>query len=146
MLAVAGLLVALRVGSCPNGGDPVDRGSFSDCRLSEIPSPMTKTALCTAATDDRRCCFINTALSVPQSRCYASEDAYELNAFADCGNDVTEGQVGTHTIWGVDCPLPEAEPSGEAGDLDGATVGTIVVASLIGVALVGGAIAIYLEV
>ena len=38
-----------------------------------------------------------------------------------------------------------AEPttSGEAGDLDGATVGTIVVASLIGVALVGGAIAVH---
>ena len=39
------------------------------------------------------------------------------------------------------CPRPE--PAEPAEDLDGATVGTIVVASLIGVALVGGAVAIY---
>ena len=43
----------------------------------------------------------------------------------------------------IPCPLVPAEP---AEDLDGATVGTIVVASLIGVALVGGAVAVHLEV
>ena len=42
-------------------------------------------------------------------------------------------------------PSPSPSPAKPA-DLDGATVGTIVVASLIGVALVGGAIAVHLEV
>ena len=44
----------------------------------------------------------------------------------------------------MDGPKGQTSP-GEPADLDGATVGTIVVASLIGVALIGGAIAVHLE-
>ena len=37
------------------------------------------------------------------------------------------------------CPMPPAD----SNDLDGATVGTIIVASFVGVTLIGGAIAVY---
>ena len=41
---------------------------------------------------------------------------------------------------------PRSTDPAEPADLDGATVGTIVVASLVGVALIGGAIAFHLQV
>ena len=64
-----------------------------------------------------------------------------------CSDTITaSGDDYTLDCTGYEGPLGQpAEPttSGEAGDLDGATVGTIVVASLFGVALVGGAVAVY---
>ena len=59
--------------------------------------------------------------------------------------DVQIRDAGSTTMATIDCfpPAGTSPEGGEAGDLDGATVGTIVVVSLIGVALVGGAIAVY---
>ena len=54
----------------------------------------------------------------------------------DCKALISQG---VDAIW---CGNTPAEPA----DLDGATVGTIVVASLIGVTLVGGAVAVHLQV
>ena len=53
-----------------------------------------------------------------------------------------------HDIVAIDESTNYVQPSpppAEPADLDGATVGTIVVASLVGVALVGGAIAVHLQ-
>ena len=76
-----------------------------------------------AVSHHYHCCGISSSVGGPIVRCIPSTEA-------ECDADFT---------W---CPTEPAEPA----DLDGATVGTIVVASLIGVALVGGAIAVHLEV
>ena len=72
------------------------------------------------------CCGLNEINGQPAVSCLDKTKAEcdALTGYKWCGSD------------------PPAEPA----DLDGATVGTIVVASLIGVALVGGAIAVHLEV
>jgi hypothetical protein len=63
-----------------------------------------------------------------------------------CGETIYDVEHNGNTLWSVRCPTDTpAEPVGPKG-IDGATVGTIVVASLIGVALIGGAIAVHLEV
>lgn len=137
MLAVAGLLVALRVGACPSSLFLSD--TSSTCVLTELPSPMTEDAVCSARTDAFECCHIDS--SNPYSVC--SVEA--ANEVTPCGDSLATNEA-DDTYWSMRCPPPPpAEPttSGEAGDLDGATVGTIVVASLIGVALVGGAIAVH---
>ena len=143
MLAVAGLLVALRVGLCPSGNlDETD--TRSSCDLTELPSSPTEDAVCSARTDKFECCYVITFGS-PRSVCYATA----FNEMAPCGDSLVTNFDGTVTTWSMRCPPPPpAEPatSGGAGDLDGATVGTIVVASLIGVALVGGAVAVHLQV
>ena len=54
------------------------------------------------------------------------------------------GYTGPPTTPAPTTPAPTT--SGEAGHLDGATVGTIVIVSLIGMTLVVGAIAVKLEV
>ena len=146
MLAVAGLLVALRVGACP--GDLFLSDTSSTCVLTELPSPMTEDAVCSARTDAFECCYVRTPGGTPPyvSNCYAT--AYS-HAATPCGPSLATTEVGEYTYYSMRCPPPPpAAPttSGEAGDLDGATVGTIVVASLIGVALVGGAVAVHLEV
>jgi hypothetical protein len=116
-----------------------------------LPSPMTTEFLCSAATEDSRCCFIIDANPISTS-CFATaeDNPYYDNGLIQCGETIHDGEMGEYTLWSVRCPWPPptdppAEPA-EPADLDGATVGTIVVASLIGVALVGGAVAVHLEV
>ena len=165
MLAFAGLLVALRVGqgvtvttgSCPSGISLSATQSL--CFHDMLPSPMTEEFLCSAATEDFRCCWTSTQLSSAVSLCHS--DLTEQNLGYQCGETRVDSGGG-HTRWSVRCPSPAgqgqtspAEPAGPKGStkgqtspeaIDGATVGTIVVASLIGVALVGGAVAVYLQV
>ena len=90
----------------------------------------------------------------PTSVCFATaadNPYYDSDEdIIQCNEDIYDDEMGGNTLWSVRCPWPPptdppAEPAKPA-DLDGATVGTIVVASLIGVALVGGAIAVHLEV
>ena len=138
MLAVAGLLVALGVGACPSGYE-VRRHLKQEFCVKHGTGPVEEwDAANTLGTGDAgepcdvahdyRCCIPPGALDDDPDQMYSCVDADRET----CDTIFSDG------TW---CP-PPAEPA----DLDGATVGTIVVASLIGVALVGGAIAVHLEV
>ena len=157
MLAFAGLLVALRVGqgvtvttgSCPSGISL--SASQSLCFHDMLPSPMTQEFLCSAATEDFRCCWTRKGVegqSSAASTCHQTAADSHYADYVQCGETIYDDEMGVNTIWSVRCPWPPPSRStpAEPADLDGATVGTIVVASLIGVALVGGAIAVHLEV
>ena len=147
MLAVAGLLVAaIAPASCPS--DKYVGTTYSSCvhdALPSLPSPMSQEFVCSARTEDFQCCRATTASSIVESRCTAN---FETAGTAfQCNPTLYSYEEGTFNYWSMRCPPPPpAEPTTSGEDLDGATVGTIVVASLIGVALVGGAIAVYLEV
>ena len=145
MLAFAGLLVALRVGSCPSS-DIYVSATQSVCLHDMLPSPMTQEFLCSAATEDFRCCWTREGVegqSSAASTCHQTAADSMYADYVQCGETIYDDESGDNTVWSVRCPTdPPAEP---AEDLDGATVGTIVVASLIGVALIGGAIAVHLE-
>ena len=57
-----------------------------------------------------------------------------------CGETIHDVDIEPgHTVWSVRCPSPagqgQTSPAEPAEDLDGATVGTIVVASLVGLHL-----------
>ena len=156
MLAFAGLLVALRVGqgvtvttgSCPS--DIYVSPTQSVCVHDMLPSPMTQEFLCSAATEDFRCCLTTDANPSSSSVCYATAADYPYgDDLLQCGETIYDAENGGNTYWSVRCPWPppsRSTPAEPAEDLDGATVGTIVVASLIGVALVGGAVAVHLQV
>ena len=90
-------------------------------------------------------CFDNTVDIVANVE--ASGGSIKLDDDMTFAKDVQTRDAGSTTMATIDCfpPAGTSPASGEAGDLDGATVGTIVVASLVGVALVGGAIAVHLE-
>ena len=138
MLAVAGLLVALRVGQGvptvqPNGCDipqyttRFTLGVATECCnttdvagyiSTHVSSQCYNGDLCEVATGTFRCCYNFQCVNIPKTECPAVQW---------CSDTGPQGRVSP------------AEPA----DLDGATVGTIVVASLIGVALVGGAIAVH---
>ena len=55
--------------------------------------------------------------------------------YVQCGETIYNDEMGVDTVWSVRCPTdPPAEPAGPKGQtspeaIDGATVGTIVVAS-----------------
>ena len=144
MLAVAGLLVALRVGQNP---PCVNGDSYRQCTLAEKPpAPPTTDMLCTAATAEFPCCTISYDTHPFQSYCAA--DASDV-IFTERGLTCSETITTLEQDYSLDCTgyePPPAEPttSGEAGDLDGGTIGTIIVASLVGVTLVGGIISVYL--
>ena len=70
-------------------------------------------------------------------------DATRLTALQSAQSSVEEAITAVQRS--MDGPKGQTSPA-EPADLDGATVGTIVVVSLIGVALIGGAIAVHLEV
>ena len=155
MLAFAGLLVALRVGqdvtvttgSCPLGNHLSATESL--CFHDMLPSPMTQEFLCSAATEDFRCCWTTEGGSLVTSICHQTAADSMYADYLQCGETIYDVEMGGNTFWSVRCPWPppsRSTPAEPAEDLDGATVGTIVVASLIGVALVGGAIAVHLEV
>ena len=81
----------------------------------------------------------------PTSVCFATaaDNPYGVDLI-QCGEDIYDVNIGGNTLWSVRCPWPPpTDQPAEPADLDGATVGTIVVASLIGVTLVGGAIAVH---
>ena len=70
-------------------------------------------------------------------------DATRLTALQSAQSSVEKAITAVQRS--MDGPKGQTSPAPPA-DLDGATVGTIVVVSLIGVALIGGAIAVHLEV
>ena len=113
---------------------------------------MTEEFLCSAATEDFRCCYATDLMEFAISICYATAADY-FYPDLQCGETIYNIEMGEYTFWTVRCPWPPptdppAGPKGQTSPeaIDGATVGTIVVASLIGVALVGGAIAVHLQV
>lgn len=112
-----------------------------------LPSPMTTEFLCSAATEDSRCCFATDYSQTSICFATAADNPYydSDDDLIQCGETINDAENGGYTYWSVRCPWPPPSRStpAEPADLDGATVGTIVVASLIGVALVGGAIAVH---
>ena len=100
-------------------------------------------SLCTAALTGNGVgsvvkCFDNTVDIVANVE--ASGGSIKLDDDMTFAKDVQTRDAGSTTMATIDC-FPPAGTS--PAHLDGATVGTIVVASLVGVALVGGAIAVH---
>ena len=112
MLAFAGLLVALRVGqdvtvttgSCPSGN--YLSATQSVCFHDMLPSPMTQEFLCSAATEDFRCCWTTEGQSSAVSLCHqtAANSPYAGNV--QCNEDIYDDELGGNTVWSVRCPWP----------------------------------------
>ena len=156
MLAFAGLLVALapqgQVGQnppCFNGAYLLGDDTYRQCRVDEKPAPPTRDMLCNAATAGMPCCMVDYNAGALNSLC--ASDASVLNTLIlgqgfTCSETITASGTDFYTLDCTGYEGPSNQPAEPAEDLDGATVGTIVVASLIGVALVGGAVAVHLQV
>ena len=108
MLAFAGLLVALapqgQVGSCPSGISLSATQSL--CFHDMLPSPMTEEFLCSAATEDFRCCCDHGRVQSSDSKCYANFDssgsAYQCGETSILSKFTNSG----FTIWSVRRPWP----------------------------------------
>ncbi len=151
-MLVAGLLVALRVGACPQGTTPIHSPDPNRnlCAHYDLPDPMTTEVLCSAATEDLRCCLVSTDENMAGSTVFYTSSCHA--AFANkpgdptqCGEEMTEFVDDGHTHWTMHCPWPPGEPAPPATDegLNEAETGVIVVASVIAVAAVAGAVAVY---
>ena len=135
---LTGLLVVMLPygqGSCPGKVNKADTGSY--CMLSGLPSTMTEAVLCSGATNDFPCCRVSTADIAPVSACKAGFE--DEDTMVKCGEGIYKHEAADSVWWSMRC-LP---PPADSNDLDGATVGTIIVASVVGVTLIGGAIAVY---
>jgi hypothetical protein len=111
-------------------------------------------ALCQPATKDFPCCApVVEGILLDDGFEYGENTAEKITTLcATRSSTRSSGYQCTQQLeswmdedFAFDCLPPPAEPA-EPADLDGATVGTIVVACLVGVALVGGAIAVHLQV
>ena len=114
--------------------------SYAECWVDD--GPYRRTASCVAdVVFKSRKATIETAITSVQNQLVDATGA-ALTALQSTQSSL--GEALTATQRSMDNIQPSPSPA-EPADLDGATVGTIVVASLIGVALVGGAIAAHLE-
>lgn len=81
-------------------------GTF--CDLAEIPNLMTVEAICSATTEDHRCCYITTADTTDSSTCYANFDHFGGIMYR-CKEEITtynfdNSAWGVGTAWSVCCP------------------------------------------
>ena len=152
MLAVAGLLVALRVGACPDRSCPVDYtkrfGGTHDAPdidlWTQCCDPVrgmydcyAGTDVCMVSTSTHRCCYLNTVTSTAGDG-VVCDSRTEANCQAlDATQTAVEWCNTTSVIW---CP-PPPPPATDEG-LNEAETGVIVVVSLIAVAAVAGAVAV----
>ena len=112
---------------------------LSNCVSSTDFSAMNET-IATAETD------IESAITSVQNQLRDAADAEDLNARLTALQSAQASvEVALPAVQRSMDNIQPSPPPAPPADLDGATVGTIVVASLIGVALVGGAIAVHLE-
>ena len=99
-----------------------------------LPSPMTTEFLCSAATNDARCCFTSDALSNPRSFCYATA---EENPYYDSSDNLIQCNETIHdveqgvTFWSVRCPWPPGRDSGlSPGAIAGIAVGAVALVAI----------------
>jgi hypothetical protein len=163
-MLVAGLLVALRVAACPhpytqtqtllNDGTPASLCCInSNCATSsdlgvdeETPLHLKalEQALCSPATETYSCCTTaEDPVICVQPNTEFIQCVDDVEEFVEILRTLNATMVDTDDVPGGGWPAVKCVEPAEPADLDGATVGTIVVVSLIGVALVGGAVAVH---
>jgi hypothetical protein len=168
MLALwaTGLLVALR-GACPNpyrqtqtqlpDGTPYSACCYNgNCNetagghvldlqdMADMGYPLSESTLCFAATEMHSCCTGSDYFICFQPNYHSFQC---MDGFEEVMDSLQSLPDTADVLPALNC-LPHVGPKGQTSPkaIDGATVGTIVVVSLIGVALVGGAVAVHWEV
>ena len=107
-MLVVGLLAAA-LGACPGelgtAVSGVQQGTV--CAIGDLPSPMTVDALCSAATDENRCCRISSAILPYMSRCFPTYTAgfpYSCDEKPPTENPIHTYSNEQHTDWSMRCP------------------------------------------
>ena len=94
------------VNRCPAG--IIVGNTESRCTHTGWPSIVDQDFLCSAATDEFRCCSTDTAVSPPAALCYENFDdrgsAFQCNQEGDITVNFADGI----TYWSVRCPAPPA--------------------------------------
>ena len=97
---------------CTSYVGPVRVGSTygTRCELEEIPNPITVEAICSAATENNRCCEISTLSHTPDSQCFANFDhvatlrcGQEIHTYNEVFNN-DDGSWREYTVSSVCCP------------------------------------------